>query len=64
MKSNNENEQAKSEIEITDPEELDEIQRVIKTHVGDGPGDIDTDNPPKSDFVSFAGDAVEKEDDK
>lgn len=44
------------------PENHDEdIQKVIDSHTGDGPGDED---PGESDFVSFAGDDVLKEDDQ
>lgn len=43
-------------------DEQAEIDRVVADHHGDGPGDLD--DLPKSDFVSFAGDDVLKEDDK
>jgi hypothetical protein len=39
----------------------EDVQKVIDSHTGDGPGDED---PGESDFVSFAGEDVLKEDDQ
>lgn len=43
------------------PEEQKEVEMVIESHDGDGPGDLD--NLPESDFDGFPEDGVQAEED-